>query len=216
MPREAVIHQALSKVSSYAELAETLGLAGELPYTPKWSAAPDFLALMADWVLKHKPTNIVECSSGLSTLILARCCQLNGKGTVLSLENGEQYAQSTRLHLQAYGLDNLAQVAHAPLVHHELGDERYQWYQLDGLGLPDEVDLLVIDGPPAFLQPLARYPALPLLQARFAADMVILLDDAARAGEREIVARWLQQMPELSHQYHDTERGCSVLIKEPK
>ncbi|MDH5711928.1 MAG: class I SAM-dependent methyltransferase, partial [Gammaproteobacteria bacterium] len=78
--------------------------------------------------------------------------------------------------------------------------------------LPDvPIDILVIDGPPGFLQKNSRYPSLPLLFDRLSESCSVFLDDAARDDERELVAQWLIEYPGLQHAYHDFERGCSVL-----
>jgi len=87
-----------------------LDLNQSLPYTPDWSAASDFIGLIVDYALQAKPEIIVECSSGLTTLVLVRCCQLNGKGRVISLENGEDYAEKTHQQLKEFGLEEYVQV----------------------------------------------------------------------------------------------------------
>lgn len=197
---------------SYASLAGQLALDRGLAYTPLWSAGADFLQLVVDHCLAQGPQHILECSSGLSTLVLARCCQMTGQGRVVSLENGAQYADKTRAALSAYGLDDWAEVVDAPLCDTPLRDgSHFQWYQLDGLTSHKPFDLLVIDGPPGFLQPRSRYPALPLLFERLAPRCHIFLDDAARDDERLLVAQWLDGFPVTSHRYHETERGCTEL-----
>ena len=42
----------------------------------------------------------------------------------------------------------------------------------------------------------SRYPALPALADRLAADALVFLDDADREPEREIVARWAEEVPD--------------------
>ena len=71
--------------------------------------------------------------------------------------------------------------------------------------------MLVIDGPSGFIQPLSRYPALPMLYDRLAQDAVIYLDDAARPDEREIATLWLDTFPEFEYEYVEAERGCTIL-----
>ncbi|MCU0841199.1 MAG: class I SAM-dependent methyltransferase [Thiobacillaceae bacterium] len=194
----------------YQTLAERLDLRRGLPWTANWTAAADFLALIVDHALAARPATIVECGSGLSTLMLARCCALNGAGQVHSLESGASFAAETRAELARYGLDGLATVLDAPLVTRTLQGRRHAWYDLNDLPLRP-IDMLVVDGPPGFLQPLARYPALPLLRERLAPGCVIFLDDAARPDERQIVALWRAEFPDLGHEYLATERGCSIL-----
>ena len=193
----------------YYEIQDKLGLAQELPYTPNWSAAPDFIALIVEHALQAKPEIIVECSSGLTTLVLARCCQINGRGRVISLENGEKYAEKTRQQLVEFWLDELAQVIYTPLEKVNL-DRDYDWYQLDAL--PEvSIDMLVIDGPPGFIQKNSRYPALPLLYDKFSEQCSVFLDDAGREDEKELVAQWQAEFSGVEHEYLEFERGCSVL-----
>ncbi|MDH5612476.1 MAG: class I SAM-dependent methyltransferase [Gammaproteobacteria bacterium] len=197
-------------MNPYSAIQKKLGLTQELPYTPDWSAAPDFIELIVEHCLQAKPGVIVECSSGLTTLVLARCCQLNQRGQVISLENGEEYAEKTRQQLQAFGLETYAQVIHSPLEKVTLDSNEYDWYDLTLL--PDvSIEMLVIDGPPGFIQKNSRYPAMPLLFDQLAKQAMVFLDDAARDDEKELVAQWLKEYPDISHEYINAERGCSVL-----
>ena len=195
---------------SYQLLEKTLGFEETLPVTEKWSACADFLQLLADYCLRYKPETIVECSSGTSSLVLAQCCRINGCGHVYSLENGEEYANSTRQQLEDFSLSAYADILYSPLKTWDLDREEYQWYELDRLPMR-KIDLLVIDGPPGFLQKYSRYPALPLLSDRLSAGCTVFLDDAAREDEKEIVRRWLEAFPEFRAEYIENERGCSIL-----
>ena len=78
-------------VSSFHDLEKQLGFKSALPVTEHWSAAADFLKTISDHCAQNKPKNIVECSSGVSSLVLARCCSLNQYGHVYSLESDLQY-----------------------------------------------------------------------------------------------------------------------------
>ena len=55
-----------------------------------------------------------------------------------------------------------------------------------------EIDLLVVDGPPADEEKdkHARYPAVPFVRDHLAQDYTIMLHDIIRAGEQEILIRW--------------------------
>ncbi len=50
----------------------------------------------------------------------------------------------------------------------------------------------MVDGPPAYAagHGLARYPALPVLYDWLAPDATLVLDDAERPGEQEVLRRW--------------------------
>lgn len=193
---------------SYPALERRLGVS--LPCTPGWSAEADFLQLLADHCLQYKPDIIVECGSGASTVLLARCCQLNHHGRVVSLEHEAEYAAATRQAIANQGLQDYAQVLHAPLVPYSLHGENHDWYSLVGLNAQD-VEFVVIDGPPAWQSPLARYPALPLLLDRLAAHCVLMLDDAARPGEQETAQQWAERYPQFGQRYLQNTRGCVVL-----
>lgn len=196
--------------TDYHPLCRALGFDRGIPYEEKWSAGADFLELLVDRIRRHRPHRIIECSSGLTTLFMARACQLVGAGRIISLENGTPFARRTRSALDTYGLAEWAQVLEAPLVETPLGDRCWQWYELHGLAMA-QAQMLVIDGPPGFLQPLSRYPALPKLADRLAPGALILLDDAARPDERAIVELWCAAFPRIALSWHDTERGCAEL-----
>jgi len=197
-------------MSIYQSIKKELHLKKELPITPDWSAAADFLELIKNHCLKAKPKTIVECSSGATTVVLAKCCEINKQGKVFSLENGEEYAFNTHNNVKDFGLEEYADVIHAPLETIEVNGESYQWYE--SKKLPDKkIDMLVIDGPPGFIQRHSRLPALPLLFDQMADQSIVFLDDAARDEEIEIVEMWLGISPSVSHEFVELERGCSVL-----
>lgn len=202
-------------IEAYQPLCDRLGLdVGIIPYTPKWSAAPDFLELIVDHALTHKPATIVECGSGLTTVMLARCCAMNGGGHLFSLENGAEFAAQTRAAVSGYRLGEFSTVIDAPLVPHTINGRDYRWYALDDMTMID-IDMLVIDGPPGFIQQHSRYPALPLLFDRLAEGCTVFMDDAARPDERELVEMWLAEFPVNDKSYVANERGCSVLRLAP-
>ena len=196
-------------MNPYREIQAKLSLTQPLPYTPDWSASADFVDLIVEYCLQASPEVIVECSSGLTTLVMARCCQINNRGRVISLENGEEYVEKTRQQLKQFGLEEYAQVIHAPLAKVVL-DREYDWYSLDAL--PEvSIDMLVIDGPSGFIQKNSRYPALPLLFEKFSDQARVFLDDAARDDEKELVEQWQTEYPDIDHGYLEFKRGCSVL-----
>jgi len=198
------------KLDSYNSLRNKLNLHKDLPFTKDWSAAADFVQIIVDYCLKEKPSTIFECSSGLTTLTLARCCQMNNHGHVYSLENGEEYAIKSREHINLYNLEKFSSIIHAPLEEKTINDIAYSWYSTKNI--PDEsIDMLVIDGPPGFLQKNSRYPALPLLFEKLSKHCTVFLDDAARDDEKEIIELWKNEHSNIKHEFIETERGCSIL-----
>lgn len=181
-----------------------------LPPLRAWAGSPDFLLELAQRVLRWRPEVIVECSSGASSVVAARCCQLNGTGHVYSLEHEPVFAEATRAHLREQGLEAWATIIDAPLQAIDLEGVGYSWYALDGL--PDRlIEVLVVDGPPAALGPMARYPAGPKLLPRLAPDAFVLVDDADREGEQQMVRLWQTAFPALKANHVTAEKGLVIL-----
>lgn len=200
-----------SQLQCWRLLEAQLQLAAGLPPMRGWAGSPDFLLFLAQDVAETRPMVMAECSSGVSTLVLARSAQLNGTGHVYSLEHDEEYARKTRDLLQVHGLADWATVIHAPLTQY---DEGYRWYDLNAL--PTEltnIQLLVVDGPPQATGSLARYPALPKLLPRLASSFRIYVDDANRPDEQEMVNRWRAEMPSLEKETRPAEKGLTIVYR---
>jgi hypothetical protein len=204
--------QAEAVAAIHAELAG----AAVMPRTGGWAASADFLALIADIVHRRDVQTVVECSSGLSTVVLAACMRNRGRGHVFSLEHEAQFAEKTRELLRRFCLQDWASVIEAPLVAYERDDWRGSWYGLQGLPSDLRADLVVVDGPPYNTSQLARWPALPALESRLADKVVFALDDADRAEEAEIVRRWLSSGAGLSVEPYSAtcEKGAAVLVRD--
>lgn len=183
-----------------------------LPITRGWAASPDFLVTLVKHAKENTPKNIVECSSGVSTLILAKCASLNGVGHVYSLEHDPEYAVRTRADLEEHRLESYATILEAPLIKVQLRDREWDWYSLQNL--PDiKIDMLVIDGPPSYLNDWARYPAGPMLFERLNEFGAAFLDDADREYEQQIVADWRREFPNLTYTSLPCEKGCIRVVK---
>lgn len=199
-----------AQIQSLLALEKKLDLPDALPPMRGWAGSPDFLLQLAEQVFRSQPQTIMECSSGVSTVVMARCLQLNGKGHLYSLENSAEYAQKTRVLLTKYGLTDHATVLDAPLV---TEGKDSPWY--DMAAIPKNigpVEMLVVDGPPASVAPLARYPAMPRLKPLLSSSPIILIDDAARDDETMMVNMWLNETPELKKIELPCEKGCVMLV----
>ena len=188
-----------------------LQLEHSLPPTRGWAGSPDFLLEVARQVRSARPRVVVECSSGVSTVVIARSLQRNGSGKLYSLEHDADYARLTRAQLLRHGLQDWATVLDAPLVTHPLGDDSWPWYDLAALPQDIAIDLLVIDGPPQATHALSRYPAAPLLFPRLTSGAMVLLDDASRPDEQAALQRWGAEFPDLAQSSRPCEKGCAVL-----
>lgn len=200
-----------AQLTLLGSLERLLDLPGPLPATRGWAGSPDFLRHLHELARAHKPATVLECSSGTSTVVLARTLQMNASGRLHSLEHEPAYAGKTREALQRLGLQSLAHVIDAPLVEHRIEGRTHRWYRLDDA--PGRIDMLVIDGPPVTTQHMARYPAIPLLLERLAPGAIVVLDDAARADEQAAVAQWTARFGLRPLEGYFAEKGIAVLQK---
>jgi len=163
-----------------------------LPPLAGWALDPETAGYVLRHVMDYKPQLVVELGSGVSTVITAYAMEKNGFGRVISFDGEAEFAERTRKLLSLHGLDQRAEVRHAPLVPLDIDGWEGVWYEIDAfsdLG-PASVNLLIVDGPPGSTSPLARYPALPVLLEHLGPDGRVLLDDSARGDETEILQRW--------------------------
>jgi Methyltransferase domain len=167
-------------------LRPLLDRGGYLPWTTG-SMRPAGLVAVCNEIVHGARTRIVECGSGVSTVVLARLLRERGAGRLVALENDHHWATLIRGQLLREALDGIARVLDAPLDGHP------PWYAPARVAeIPDTIDLLLVDGPPAYDPDhrTRRAPALPRLEPRLVAGAAVVLDDLARTGEREVLAGW--------------------------
>lgn len=168
------------------------------PLLGDWAMDPIGLQAVLRIVRDRRPSLVVECGSGASTVWIARALQALGAGQLVALEHLEEYRAKLEPDLQALGLDQIADVRLAPLEPRKVGDDEVHWYCEAGTRFCSEsIDLLLVDGPPGTCGQQARFPALPLLVEALAPGAIILLDDYGRADEVAIGERWMKQFPQL-------------------
>jgi predicted O-methyltransferase YrrM len=172
-----------------------------------WRADAGFLLLIADHILESKPDLVVELGGGTTTLIAARCLHLNGSGSLISVDNDNGFAGATREMLDAQGLD--AEIRAVPLATPPEGWPGL-WY--DHGALPERIDLLLIDGPPWVVHPFVRGAAASLFD-RIPRGGTVMLDDAARPGERLVARRWKREWPEFDWVFVPGAAGTLVGTK---
>ena len=162
-----------------------------LPHLGSWKADTWFLWRIVEAIERLRPREVVELGCGASSLVIAKALEGNGGGRLTSFDQHAGFVAATAEWLGRYGLS--ASLRHAPIVE-DPSDWSHTWYDL--AAVPAEIDLLVIDGPPWTLSPFVRGRA-EILFDRIVPGGMILLDDAARPGERVVAARWRRDWPEF-------------------
>jgi hypothetical protein len=146
-----------------------------------FSAVPEFLEEIAARAVTT-PGPILECGSGVSTLLLGLLAGRRGVVTWTLEHHGAWHARVAAA-LDAQRIPGV-RLCLAPLVDRGA----YAWYALPR-DLPPRFDLVVCDGPPGET-PGGRYGLVPELQGRLPVGSTILLDDTARAAEADTARRW--------------------------
>lgn len=177
-----------------ARLLDDLALAPDaLPALGSWRADSGYLTLVAAQIAALRPNLVVELGGGVSTLVAARALQRHCGGRLITVDHIAECTATTRAALHAVGLD--AEFRTAPLIAAP-GGWPGQWYAAATVRLPAaaQIDLLLVDGPPWALHPFGRGAADSLFD-RISVGGVVILDDAARPGERVVARRWRRRWP---------------------
>lgn len=175
-----------------------------LPQPDGRASTAEFLLLLVHLIEELRPRTVVEFGAGLSTLVIARALELHGNGRLVSYEHKEGFAELTRRRLGTLGL--VATVHSVPLVRAERWGHEGKWYVPSGL--PDEIDLVVIDGPPAYFAQGTRGAAAPVTFPRLSDTGFVVLDDAKREGEQANARRWSSDYPAMAFHNVGTRKGA--------
>lgn len=179
-------------------LLARIGLADDaLPHLGSWKADTYLLHRIVDTIEDTRPQHVVELGSGATSLVIAQALAQHGGGRLHSYDQHAPFVAAMHAWLAEHDLD--AAFHHAPLVQR---DARWPglWYGLGRVEVPRAIDLLVIDGPPWAVHPFARGMAERLFPL-IARGGTILLDDAARPGERYVARRWKRNWPDFDFRY---------------
>ena len=186
---------------------------GSTPAFGGWAVSPDFMGLLLEELLELRPSLVVECGSGTSTLLLAMAIKQHGLDTrVVSLEHQERFKAETESYLRRYGVDDVVEVRLTELEDPHLEGHETRWYARSDLEGLSDVGLLVVDGPPAGVGKNSRYPAVPLLRERLAPRCTILVDDLVREQDHDVVLSWRDQLPDFTlEEFRTFQKGAGAL-----
>jgi predicted O-methyltransferase YrrM len=208
------LRQTFRQVEALANLSAMLPVSDVLPATRGWAASPDLILVLVDQVIAQRPSLIVECGSGASTLWLALALRRFGiDGRIVALEHDPVFAAKTRDFLARHGVGDLAEVRAAPLEYLSLADGAYPWYARRAWKDLTGIDLLFVDGPPAATGAKARYPALPSLREALNPVSTVVLDDLVVPDMQETLRLWLDAYPEFTAAVLPLEKQAALLRK---
>ena len=206
------LKQTFRQLEALQNLNAVLPTSDVLPATRGWAASPDLLLALVDLVITDRPSLIVECGSGASTLWLALALRRFGiDGRIIALDHDPVFCGRTRAFLARHDVLDPAEVRYAPLESFSLDGETYSWYARTAWEDLAGIDLLFVDGPPAATGHQARYPALPLLNKSLSPIATIVLDDLIVPDMREVLPRWLDADPGFSSEILPLEKQAAVL-----
>lgn len=147
---------------------------------------------------------ILECGSGLTTMLLGLLAGRRGVET-WSLEHIPQWHARVTATLERHHIPKV-RVCLAPLRDYE----GFSWYDPPLAEMPLDFHLVVCDGPPGATLG-GRYGLLPVMNERLSAGSLVMLDDANREGEAEVLERWSSET-QLSIDMRETSTGAFALV----
>ena len=207
-------YQHYRQLEALLSMYNITGVKHPVPHTRMWAGSPDFLLTLVDVIRSHRPNVILELGSGASTLFAAYHVQQIDHAHIYSFDHSEEFAGHTRTQLEAHGLVDKYTVSVAPIVEIEINRESWNWYAPASVTIEPKIDLLIVDGPPDSVNPLARYPALPILYDKLSGGALILVDDYKRSSERTMVERWRKEFGVRIERTFNHEKGAALLRKD--
>ena len=175
-----------------------------IPGLRSWAASADVLLTLVNLSQKSKPKVILDLGSGISTLVLAKA---SPGAKVFSIDHLPEFAGKTRSLLEDHQITNV-DLRVAPLSPNSAGSA---WYEISVLTDIDQIDLLFIDGPPGSKDEKARHPVLAHCLSKLSPKAIVVIDDAAREGERVLAEMFLQALPGYELEFLNHEKGTAVL-----
>ncbi len=168
----------------------------------------DYLRAMTSTVSRTSGP-ILECGSGITTLILglalADSCRY-----IYALEQDTFWYRKIALLVNKHSLKNV----HVRQVSiKDYGD--FHWYGLKGVELPpDDIGMVVCDGPPGSTIVGGRYGLLPVLRSKMKPKCIILVDDAEAERVNYVLIQWKRKFNlhvMIRNEYHNPFAICGFV-----
>jgi len=151
-----------------------------------WSALDEYLIATIEGIYRSDGP-ILECGSGLSTIILGVLGDNTGR-EVWTLEHHTEWGERVSNEITRIGVTSVHLCVN-PLI--DYGE--YAWYDPPLAEMPRDFALVVCDGPPGSGHG-GRYGMLPIMKDYLADGAIILIDDFEREDEKTIAQRWADSL----------------------
>ena len=157
----------------------------------QWAIEDEFAEYLYNRVQELDPKTIIELGSGRSTEVI--CSALEGREfKITSVDSNREFMERTKENVNSKNVE----FVYAPIVD--------GWY--DKTNIPKSCDLLFVDGPVGSICKNARFPAI------FINTKVLIMHDANRPDEREIIKLWTEMYPNAKITHINNPRGGVEII----
>ena len=148
-----------------------------------WSAHDEYLLSCIRNSLTHTINPILECGSGLTTILLGIIAERTGN-SLWTLEHSQYWGQRVSNILIKYSIKSVNLII-SPLK--DYGD--FYWYAPPIDIMPTRFGLVICDGPPGGTKG-GRSGLLAVMRSKLGKGSLILLDDASRKAEQSVADLW--------------------------
>lgn len=172
-----------------------------------WALDQDTIALLWEQLQQGKPEIIMECGSGVSTLMFARYFQdFCPEGRLISFEQDMKEKQRVEAWLQKHGLAGFVNILYTPL--NERGEYRFDQTAIDGFLQGKRADWLMIDGPNG--ADGSRSADMDGLLPSLAPGARWYADDAFRDGELDFLQGWQERKEVVVEGIYPVGKGLAT------
>lgn len=187
-----------------------------LPWT-RSAMRPSGVRFIIDDIIIHNRKSIIEYGSGISTIYIAILLNKFGiNAAFTSIEHDKIWHDKIESILNDLQLHNNCSLKYIPLGKSNESFSNTNWYDKELLSenLPSKIDMIIVDGPPAYNSALrlSRYPAIPFSRNRLQDEYIVILDDIYRSGERLILKKWSDEL-ECPYLVKKVSTGFGILQK---
>ncbi len=185
------------KMFCYMQLSKLISEEFFMPLT-SWSVSPNLILHVLNEIEINNRKRIIEFGSGASTIYIAKLLKLKYPGSkFISVESDQAWADKIYAQLKQLHLTDFVEIVVAKkssVAKDFIYKSQNAWYDMEVLSSKlskvDDIDLVLVDGPPASFSKYSRYSAVPFLKAKLHSNFAVFIDDTNRNEEKEIAQRW--------------------------